>query len=285
GSALCDKLKQEHQVFGLSRHPSADVRIDLLMHQFSLPDVDFVIHTAGLAHKFTEDSTSMHQNNVLATENLLNNLDPSTLKGFIHCSTVAVYGITTGIDINESVSPNPIDSYGDSKYNAEQLISNWCSKNEIPYLILRLPLVVGENAPGNIYRLMDSLKRGRFFLIKDNQSKRSLILLDDLVDLIKNKIKDGITKTGVYNLSDGIGVDFNDFVFNLCEVNGYKKPIMLPFWMAKSLAILNSMLGGRIFSLSVFTKMTQTLTFSSQKANQDLQWSPNPILGTIRTVR
>ncbi|MFM7766871.1 MAG: NAD-dependent epimerase/dehydratase family protein, partial [Bacteroidota bacterium] len=203
GSALYEKLKLEYQVFGLSRHPSADLRVNLLSHQFALPDVDFVIHTAGLAHKFTEDSRSMHQNNVLATENLLNNLNPSTLKGFIHCSTVAVYGITTGIDINETVSPNPIDSYGDSKYNAEQLILNWCSKHEIPYLIFRLPLVVGENAPGNIHRLIDSLKRGRFFLIKDNQSKRSMILLDDLLDLIHNKIKQGITKTGVYNLSDG----------------------------------------------------------------------------------
>ena len=285
GSALYEIIKTENKVVGLSRSKTADLQMDLSINQPVLPDVDLVIHTAGLAHTMVDDQVAMHQNNVAATDNLLNSLNPFCLKGFIFCSSVSVYGKTYGVDIDESVVPFPSDSYGESKYKAEQLVTNWCSRHAVPYLILRLPLIVDVNAPGNIGRMKDSLRKGRFFLVKGNQSKRSMVHLNDLVGLIQRQVKYGINKSGVYNLSDGNGIDFNDFVLAVCSSEGFRKPIMLPFWIAKILAIAGSILGGKLFSLSVLGKMTKTLTFSSIKAKNDLQWSPRSVLNTMQVIR
>lgn len=282
GSALYNQLKSDFEVSGLSRKKSADLNCDLTIEKPSLPDFDFVIHAAGLAHIMFDDSKSMLLNNFDATSNLLNGLDPAKLKGFIFISSVAVYGFNSGEGIDESYTPIPTDSYADSKYQAEQIILNWCSKHDLPFLILRLPLVVGVNAPGNINRLKHALRKGRFFLVNKNQSKRSMILLDDLLGLIHHQIKKGIIKSGVYNLSDGDGVKFNDFVLKVCHDNGYNEPIKLPYWLVKIFAYIGSFLGGKSFSLSILDKMTQSLTFSSQKARQDLHWSPRPVLNDMR---
>lgn len=285
GSAIYDHLKSDFEANGLSRNNSADLQYDLTIDEPSLPDFDFVIHAAGMAHLTVDDANSMFLNNLSASSNLLNGLNRGKLKGFIYISTVAVYGLNSGEDIDESFTPMPTDSYGESKYQAEQLILDWCSKYDVPFLILRLPLVVGENAPGNIHRLKQALSKGRFFLVKNNQSKRSMILLEDLLVFLHNQIKNGIAKSGVYNLSDGFGIKFNDFVLKLCSVNGYKEPIKLPYWLVKIFAFLGSLVGGKTFSLIILNKMTQTLTFSSQKAKHDLQWFPSLVSADLRIVR
>ncbi len=282
GSAIFNNLKSDFQVTGLSRKSEAGLKMDLFKEQIDLSDFEYVIHAAGLAHLKQTDKDAMHQNNVLATRNLLNGLNPSALKGFVFCSTVAVYGIQNGVEIEESETPTPNDSYGTSKLQAEELIAEWCKTHAIPFLILRLPLVVGKKAPGNINRLIDSMRRGRFFLLNGNESKRSMVLLGDLVELIRLQITNGIKSIGIYNITDGTGVGFNDFVLSVCFSKGFKKPISIPFWLAKLLAVLGSMLGGKLFSFSIIEKMTQTLTFSNQKAQRDLLFSPSQVLLNLK---
>lgn len=285
GSALYGRLKSDFQVTGLSRGKTADLKYDLLNENLVLPDFDFIIHAAGLAHVMVNDTTGMYQGNVTATKNLLQALNPSGIKGFVFCSTVAVYGKQWGLNIDESVDPQPTDAYGKSKLEAEQLIVEWCTTHGIPCLILRLPLVVAPNAPGNIGRLTDSLRRGRFFLVQRNQSKRSMVLLDDLVEFIHLQTKNGFRTSGIYNLTDGNGVGFNDFVFSVCSDKGFKRPIMIPLCLAKVMAFLGSLMGGRVFSLAILDKMTRTLTFTSQKAYRELQWTPNAVISTLTLVK
>ncbi len=278
GTALIDKMMPEFSVTGLSRKGGSNLKIDLSTDQFTLPDFDFVIHTAGLAHLPFADADSMYKNNVLATTNLLCQLNPAILKGFVFCSTVAVYGKQTGHQIDESSTPQPVDSYGSSKLQAEQLIVTWCESHRIPYLILRLPLVFGANAPGNMNRLLDSLSKGRFFVIKGNNSKRSMVLLGDLVEFINEVALKGIKISGAYNLTDGIDVGFNDFVAALCSSKKFNKPIEISSWFAKLLALIGSLFGGSVFSMAILDKMTQTLTFSSKKATDHLGWRPRSVL-------
>jgi hypothetical protein len=57
-------------------------------------------------------------------------------------------------------------------------------KNNVICTILRLPLIVGENPPGNLGNMIKSIKKRHFFLIKNNNSQKSMVLAKDVANYI-----------------------------------------------------------------------------------------------------
>lgn len=56
-------------------------------------------------------------------------------------------------------------------------------------------------------------------------------------------------------------------------------PISVPYWMAKSMALIGDLLGNKapINSLKLI-KITRSLTFSNEKAKRELNWTPINVL-------
>ncbi|MGG8473430.1 NAD-dependent epimerase/dehydratase family protein, partial [Rahnella sp. PAMC25617] len=88
--------------------------------------------------------------NVLGTLNLLKGLEKAGVpEQFVFISSVSVYGQQSGIFINEDHPLEAKDPYGLSKIEAEDLVLKWCEQHRVVCTILRLPLLVGKNPPGN----------------------------------------------------------------------------------------------------------------------------------------
>ena len=144
GKYIYNTLSSEYSVLTLSRSYS-DFNIDLSVEipSFSY-SFDCVIHSAGLAHinfKSIDQSKLFFQVNVLGTINLLKSLEAKSLpKYFVFISSVSVYGLSEGIEIDENYPLNASDPYGLSKIEAEKIILNWCAEKNIICTILRLPL-------------------------------------------------------------------------------------------------------------------------------------------------
>ena len=75
------------------------------------------------------------------------------------------------------------DAYGLSKILAEKLIQEWCKKNKVVCTILRLPLVVGYNPPGNLGAMIKSIKSGFYLNIAGGKVKKSMVLASDVAKI------------------------------------------------------------------------------------------------------
>ena len=143
---------------------------------------DTVIHAAGKAHSVPgtdREKQDFYQVNVIGTKNLLEGLENSSAlpKSFVFISSVAVYGLETGTNIDEDIPLLAKDPYGDSKIQAEMLVHDWSLRNNVICTILRLPLIAGPNPPGNLGAMIKGIKKGYYFNIAGGKTKKSVVPL------------------------------------------------------------------------------------------------------------
>jgi nucleoside-diphosphate-sugar epimerase len=249
------------------------------MIPINIPEVKLVIHAAGRAHCGTRsqaDKDMYYKVNVNGTKNLLLGLERTGIpERFVFISSVAVYGRDSGLDINESSPVMAMDAYGLSKIHAENLVLDWCKKYNVTCTILRLPLVLGTNPPGNLGVLINSIRNGYYFNIDGGKAKKSMVLADDIAGFIIKVSKVG----GVFNLTDGYHPSFGELTFQISRQLGKRKPRNIPFWFAKSLAFLCEILcKDAYFNTGKLIKMTSDLTFDDSKARETFGWDPTPAL-------
>lgn len=237
-----------------------------------------VVHIAGKAHfvpKNEADIASFHKINVEGTKVLLKALENQTnLKQFVFISSVAVYGLSDGNLIDENYELQAKDPYGLSKIQAEKFVIDWCKNKGISYYILRLPLIVGNNAPGNLGAMLNGIKNNRYARIGNGIAKKSMVLAKDIADLITNI--EGAS--GIYNLTDGYHPSFKELENKIGNFYS-KKIIAIPNFIAIILAKVGDLMGNKapINSLKL-KKLTATLIFSDEKARKNINWNPKKVL-------
>lgn len=283
GRVLLTQLNRLGSVVMLSR-TSGDIRTDLSKAVPILPTLfSIVIHAAGKAHSLpknkAEKEAFFHVNHQ-GTLNLLKGLESldQPPKQFIFISTVAVYGREEGENIAEDHPLNGSTPYAKSKILAEEAVMEWCQENKVDWIILRLPLIVGANPPGNLGKIIAAIQSGRYFKIQKNPARKSLILARDLANLIPNLQG----KSGIFNLTDGQHSLFNEIEDAIAEGLSKTIKVEIPLgvvkWLAKGGDLAHQFNIPFPLTSARLLKMTQTLTFSDQKARTELGWSPNPVI-------
>ncbi|TGA98090.1 NAD-dependent epimerase/dehydratase family protein [Sporolactobacillus shoreae] len=169
GSHLCERLLQDenHQVVGIDglinekklrlRNLNHLIEFEDSRFQFYpinlqtadldplLQDVDVVYHLAGMPgvrSSWGSDFNQYVENNILATQRLLEACRGRSLKKFIYISTSSVYGEKHG-KVPESSIPQPLSPYGVSKLSGEHLCRVYYKNEGIPIVILRYFTVYG----------------------------------------------------------------------------------------------------------------------------------------------
>ena len=279
GKVIDDYLSKNNQVFGLSRSNSS-FNFSLENGIFQLGEkFDIVVHAAGKAHinsKYDLGTNSFFLTNVIGTKNLLNSLLKSGKpKSFVFISSVSVYGLDYGVSINEDTYLGAKDLYGVSKIQAEQLVWDWCSKNNVTCTILRLPLVVAFNPPGNLGAMIRGLRNGYYFNIAGGFAKKSMVLASDVAQYVLKASEVG----GIFNLTDGYHPSFLELSNCLADQLGKSKPKSLPLLLARLFALGGDLVGKNApFHTDKLNKVTSTLTFDDSKARVGFGWNPTPVL-------
>jgi nucleoside-diphosphate-sugar epimerase len=279
GSYIYNYLQTNNRVITLSRK-NAKYNLDLRLSVPLIYDtIDLVIHTAGKAHflsKTKNDIQEYYLVNYTGTLNLLNGLEISCIpKYFVFISSVSVYGKDFGTDINENTILGAVDPYGISKIAAERLIIDWCKNHKVICTILRLPLIVGENPPGNLGAVIKSIQKGYYFNIGGGKTKKSMVLAEDIAKYILKAAEIG----GIYNLTDGYHPSFFEISHLIASNLGKNEPDNLPFWLANFIAKFGDLIGHKsFFNTKKLKKITSELTFDDTKAQKAFGWNPIPII-------
>jgi nucleoside-diphosphate-sugar epimerase len=235
-------------------------------------NIDLFVHAAGKAHstKSTEEEKlAFFEVNCELTKRITNQIDQHEiqLNTFIFISTVAVYGIDEGAEINEETKLKGNTPYALSKIMAEEYLQIWSIKKGINLVILRLPLIFGENAPGNLGAMERAIKGRYYFQIGKGTARRSMVHVKQLAEFLPSLIG----KSGIYNLTDG----YHPTYAEVAEYFGKHHNRRIK---SLSLAILNPIarLGDLLpkFPLNSYrlSKLSQSLTYSDQQARTKLGW-------------
>ena len=283
GKELYSYLKN-YSVKTLSRSASF-YNIDLSKQ---IPDFnnsfDLVVHASGKAHLIphsNEQIASFYDVNVVGTLNLLLGLSEYTPKQFVFISSVSVYGLVKGENIDESFPLLANDPYGKSKILAEDIVIKWCEKHNVICTILRLPLVVGSNPPGNLGSMIRGIQKGYYFNIAGGSAKKSMVLASDIANFILIVSNVG----GIYNLTDGDHPTFNDLSKNISKKFNKIFIPNLPYYFAYILAKFGDIFGEKFpLNSNKLKKITSTLTFNDSLARKNFGWCSNSVIQNINLL-
>ncbi|MBP0050157.1 SDR family oxidoreductase [Marinobacterium sp. AK62] len=148
-----------------------------------------VIHTAARAHVLHDASSdplaAYREVNVDGTLNLARQAAAAGVQRFIFISSIGVNGNCTHRPFTAQDQPNPVEPYALSKWEAEQGLWTIQRETGMEVVIIRPPLVYGPGAPGNFARLVRWVEKGIPLPLGAVHNQRTLVGLDNLVDLVR----------------------------------------------------------------------------------------------------
>lgn len=284
GSNVMPILKNSYNIFTIGLGDRDDIKFNIANGIPPLEDkYDIVLHAAGKAHvvpKNIDEENEFYKVNLDGTINLCKALEEVGLpKSFIFISTVAVYGCEFGANINEDYPLNGDTPYALSKIKAENYLTDWCEKNNIVLSIIRPSLIAGPNPPGNLGDMIKGISKGFYLNIGGGKAKKSVLMVEDIANLIPLLSEKG----GIYNVCDDYNPSFGELSKLIASQLGKSKPFNIPYFVAKLLAFVGDILGNKapINSLRL-KKITESLTFSNEKAKHELGWKPLNVLDNFK---
>lgn len=284
GANIKPILALEYEIETIGLTPQDDYQINIaedvpsFNHQYSV-----ILHAAGKAHtvpKTEAEKQAFFDVNYQGTVNLCRALEKSGVpKAFIFISTVAVYGLEFGKNVTEEHPLKGNTPYALSKIQAEQFLIDWCEKHNVILSIIRPSLIAGPNPPGNLGNMIRGIKTGRYLSIGGGKARKSVLMVQDIANLIPLLAEKG----GIYNVCDSHHPTFRELDKVISSQLGKKMPLSISYWLAKCMALVGDCLGKKapINSLKL-RKITESLTFSNEKAKRELGWEPLDVIENFK---
>jgi UDP-glucose 4-epimerase len=214
----------------------------------SLTGIDTVIHCAAksLVEESFASAQLYSQVNTDGTDTLLKAMAQSGVNKIIFSSTAAVYGDANDNPLLENSQINPINPYGQSKYAAEQLVTEFVEKGKAAVTFRYFNVagsyksdngeLLAENHQNETHLIPKILKNtlrngvdskveiyGDNFPTKDGTCIRDYLHVQDLAHahlLALEKLEMGVSK--VFNLGSGVGYSVLEVLNEIEKVMGVK---------------------------------------------------------------
>lgn len=284
GKNVMPLLQKDYEVTTCGITPEDMIQANLAVSPPELPEqYDIVLHAAGKAHvvpKTEEEKKLFFDINYQGTVNLCKALERVGVpKALVFISTVAVYGCDYGEMITEQHPLNGDTPYAKSKIMAEEYLTKWCSEHGVVLGILRPSLLAGKNAPGNLGAMVNGVRKGFYMNIAGGKVTKSVLMAEDIARILPFVAAKG----GTYNVCDTRQPSFGELSVSVARQLGKRKPISIPYWMAWCMAMVGNLLGSKApINSYKLEKMTQSLTFSNEKARKELGWEPLDVLESYK---
>ncbi|HEY9268122.1 MAG TPA: SDR family oxidoreductase [Methylotenera sp.] len=242
--------------------------------QQALQGLQCVVHCAARVHVMNDSSsdplTAFRKINVEGTLSLARQAAAAGVKRFIFLSSVKVNGEQTllGQPYSADATPAPLDAYGVSKLEAEQALRGLGAETGMEMVIIRPVLVYGPGVGANFHSMMSWLAKGIPLPLGAIHNLRSLVAVDNLVDLIVTCIEHPAAANQTFLVSDDEDVSTSQLLRRLAAALG--KPVRLlplPAWL---LATVATLLGKR----AVAQRLCGSLQVDISKTKAVLGWAP-----------
>jgi nucleoside-diphosphate-sugar epimerase len=239
----------------------------------ALEEVDCVVHCAGKAHSMNENKNQEIYRlvNTEGTRRLAEYAVKAGVKRFVFLSSIKVNGEKTD-NIESKFSnnnlPNPQDAYSISKLEAEKILRDISAKTDLEVVIVRLPLVYGYGAKGNLKSLIQLVNFGIPLPFSLINNRRSLIGIDNLIDLLISCIDHPEAKGKTFLVSDDEDLSTPDLINYIASAMGRSARLFpLPIPLLK-------FLGFCIGRSNQINRLIESLQSDIEQTRKTLNWSP-----------
>lgn len=238
----------------------------------ALSGVNCIIHCAARVHVMKDDSVDpladYREVNVEATLHLARQAAAAGVKRFIFISSIGVNGNMNLTPFTEVDNPNPASFYAQSKWEAEQGLWDIHHENGMEIVIIRPPLIYGLNAPGNFGDLIRWVEKSVPLPLGAIYNQRSLIGVDNLVDLIVTCTSHPAAANQLFLAGDGQDISTAELLRGVAKAMG-KQSRLIPV-PAALLLIGATFLGKR----DMAQRLLGSLRIDISKARKLLGWAP-----------
>lgn len=286
GAALCDTLiEHDYDVRGAFRKKNSIINSiisNVIVGDINsktdwsaaLKSVDVVIHLAARVHVMDDISKDplddFRKINVIGTLNIARQAAENGVVRFIYLSSIKVNGeaIKSELPFTENDEYVPTDPYALSKYETEQGLLQLAKKTQMDVVIIRPPLVYGPGVKANFLSMMKWLEKEIPLPFGSIHNKRSLVALDNLVDLILTCINHPAAANEVFLVSDGEDLSTTDLLSRVATALG-KKSRLIPI-NQQLLEIALKLIGKK----DLGQRLCGSLQVDISKAKKLLNWVP-----------
>jgi nucleoside-diphosphate-sugar epimerase len=275
GRALCRSLAgRGDDVLGLVRGPAPALPgialrpvgtlgpgSDWLRH---LRDAEIVVHLAMRAHGTTPDDSEAATARSLARAAAV-----CGVRRLVQMSSLRAMGEATakGAPFRAGDSPHPVDPYGRAKLAIEQALARTAAETGIDLVILRPPLVYGPAVKGNLRTLLRLAAAGVPLPLAGIDNLRSLIFLDNLVDLAIRVCFDPAARGRIF-LARDIDLSTPDLICALAAGLG-RRALLFPL-AAPAFAAMRRVPGVG----PLVTRLTSSFRADDRATRAALGWTP-----------
>ena len=240
----------------------------------ALDGVKIVVHLASRVHVMqdtvADPLTEFRKINQAGTYNLARQAAATGVRRFIFISSIKVNGEATliGKPFKEDDIPVPVEPYAISKHKAELGLQQLAVETGMEVVIIRPPLVYGPGVKANFLSMMRWLYKGVPLPLGAILNKRSLVAIDNLVDLIVTCIEHPAAANQTFLVADGVDLSTTELLRKMGDALG--KPVRLlpvPTWLLKTGAIL-------VGKHAVVQRLCGSLQVDISKSRKLLDWSP-----------
>lgn len=234
-----------------------------------------VVHTAALVKEHGALS-EFRRVNVAGSCNVALAARDAGARGFVHLSSVMVYGFSYPPDVEED---GPLrgegNPYCQTKIESEQALLSLDSP-DFGVTVIRPGDVYGPGSIPWIARPLEMMQKGVFFL--PNRGVINPVYVDNLVDAIL-LVMDGRARGEAFNVTDGVAVPCAAYFGRLAAAAGLASPRTIPAPVMMGLAGLLGF-AGRIgltkeeASVDTVRYLSRPYAYSIAKAERVLGYSP-----------
>jgi UDP-glucose 4-epimerase len=280
GAHLCQELSNRNISFrSTARNSNKNHYIDFISCDLETTEslnhlmdgCDIVVHLAGRAHVTSDDSQEKYSvANEFITQRIANAATKNGISRFVYLSSIKVNGESSspGIPIRQSDTPNPSDNYGRSKLAAELVLQEICRANSMDYVIIRPVLVYGKGVKANFSALVSAVKKSLPLPIASVHNSRSMIGINNLIDLIVKTCTNPKAANQTFLASDGDDISTPALVRLIAK--SLNRPARIFPFPTSILRLLASVIGRS----STIDKLTGSLSVDISHTMDSLNWQP-----------
>lgn len=216
----CDRYELiEENLLALGESVAAECRLDELLR-----GADCVVHLAaqaGVRASWGQSFRIYSDNNVLATQMVLESCRRASVPKIVYASSSSVYGDTDDLPMHEQANCRPVSPYGVTKLAGEQLCRLYWKNHGLPTVALRFFTVYGPRQRPDMafHKFLAAMTEGRpLELYGTGSQTRDFTFVSDIVEGIVLAMtgRDG----AVYNLGGGSRVSLLEAIRTLETVSG-----------------------------------------------------------------
>lgn len=240
----------------------------------ALTGIDVVVHCAARVHVMADTAkdplAQFRRCNVDGTLQLARAAVAAGVRRFVFVSSIKVNGEATlpGQPFTADEAPAPTDPYGVSKLEAERGLFALAAETGLDVVVVRPVLVYGPGVKANFLSMMRWLDKGVPLPLGAIDNRRSLVAIDNLVDLLLTCIEHPRAAGQVFLVSDGDDLSTTRLLGKVAAA--LDRPARLIPLPSRLIAAAAALLGRRALG----QRLCGSLQVDIGKTRELLDWTP-----------